>query len=128
MPRARATFGLIRPSLREHRDEERQQPHEVRGVAAQPLALAQGLVDEPDVAVLEVAQPAVDELRALRRRAAGEVVALDERGAQAAARGVEGHAGAGDAAADDEDVERRAAEGLERPGSIEGAEGHAAGA
>ncbi len=35
-------------------------------VAAQPLPLAQRLVDEPHVALLEVAQPAVDELRALR--------------------------------------------------------------
>ena len=48
----------------------------------------------------------MDQLRALRRRARGEVVALDERGAQAPGGGVEGHAGAGDAAADHEHVER----------------------
>ena len=47
----------------------------------------------------------MDQLRALRRRARGEVVPLDERGAQAPAGGVERHAGAGDAAADDEHVE-----------------------
>jgi hypothetical protein len=51
----------------------------VRGVAQQPLALAQRLVHQADVALLEVAQPAVDQLRALRRGARGEVVALDER-------------------------------------------------
>ena len=105
--------------LREDRDEERQEPHEVRGVAAQPLPLAQGLVDEADVAVLQVAQAAVHELRALRRRAAGEVVALDQRGAQAAAGGVEGHPGAGDAAADHEHVERLGAQLLQRRGAVE---------
>ena len=93
--------------LREQRDEERQQPHEVRRVAAQPLPLAQRLVHEAHVAVLQVAQAAVHELRALRRRAAGEVVPLDERGAQPAAGGIERHAGAGDPAADHEHVELR---------------------
>ena len=49
---------------------------------AQPLAFVQRLVHQADVAVLQVAQAAVHELRALRRRAGGEVVALDQRGAQ----------------------------------------------
>ena len=107
------------PVLREQRDEERQQPHEVRRVAAEPLPLAQRLVHEPHVAVLQVAQAAVHQLRALRRRAAGEVVPLDERGAQAAAGGIERHAGAGDPAADHEHVERRRAQLLQRPGAVE---------
>ena len=41
------------------------------------------------LALLQVAQAAVDELRGLRRRARGEVVALDQRGAQPAGGGVE---------------------------------------
>ena len=61
----------------------------------QALALAQRLVHEADVAVLQVAQPAVHQLRRLGRGARGEVVALDQRRAQAAGGGVEGHAGAG---------------------------------
>ena len=85
-PRARATFGLIDAVLAEDRDEEGQHLDQVRRVAAQPLALGERLVDEADVALLEVAQPAVDELRGLRRRARREVVALDERGAQAPGR------------------------------------------
>ena len=70
------------------------------------LALGEVLVDEPDLALLQVAEPAVHELGGLRRRARREVVALDERGAQAPAGGVERDARAGDAAADDEHVER----------------------
>ena len=60
----------------------------------------------------------MDHLGRLGRGARGEVVALDQGGAQPAAGGVEGHAGPGDAAADDEDVEglaRRAAR-ARRPG------------
>ena len=45
------------------------------------------------------------ELRAPAARALGEIAALDERDAQAARGGVQGDAGAGDAAADDEDVD-----------------------
>ena len=72
-----------RPVLGEHGDEERQHLHQVRRVAQQTLALTERLVHEPHVALLEVAQPAVHELRALRRGAGREVVALDERRAQA---------------------------------------------
>jgi hypothetical protein len=72
---------------------------------AQALTLVERLVHQADLALLQVAEPAVDHLRALRRGARGEVVLLDERGAQAARGGVERHAHAGDATADDEDVE-----------------------
>jgi hypothetical protein len=51
------------------RDEERQHPDKVRCVVAQALALGEGLVDQADLALLEIAQAAVDQLRALRRRA-----------------------------------------------------------
>ena len=91
----------------EERDQERQRGDEVRGVVEQPLAFGQVLVDEPDLALLEVPDAAVDHLRRLRRRPRGEVGLLDQRGPQSPAGGVEGDAGAGDAAADDEDVEAR---------------------
>ena len=106
------------PVLGQDRDHERQQADEVRGVAAQPLPLAQRLVDEPHVALLEVPQPAVDELRAAARGPAGEVVGLDQRGREAAARGVESDADTGDAAADDEHVEALAWPGV--PASLGG--------
>ena len=79
---------------------------------------ARPLVHEAHVALLEVAEAAVDELGALRRGAGGEVVALDEGGPQPAGGGVEGGADAGDAAADDQDVEasrpRRSSVGARR--------------
>ena len=62
---------------------------EMRGVLAQSLAFVQRLVDQPDLALLQVAQPTVDQLGALRRGARGEVVALDQRRAQPARGGVE---------------------------------------
>ena len=108
----------------EDRDEEREHLDQVRGVAQQALALVQRLVDQADVAVLQVAQPAVHQLGRLGRRARGEVVALDEGGAQAAGGGVEGHAGAGDAAADDEHVVGADAQAGEVVAAVEGAEGH----
>jgi hypothetical protein len=108
----------------EDRDEEREHLDQVRGVAQQALAFVQRLVHQADVAVLEVAQPAVHQLGRLGRRARGEVVALDEGGAQAAGGGVEGHTGAGDAAADDEHVVGADAQAGEVVAAVEGAEGH----
>ena len=75
-------------------------------IAHQPSSFTQRLVDQANVTVLQVAQAAVDHLRALRRRAAGEVVALDERGTQTACRGVERNADTRDPTSDDEHVER----------------------
>lgn len=87
-------------------DEERARLHEVRrDPAQQRFAFDRGLPREGDVALREVAQPAVDELRAVAARAAREIARLDECDRQAAGNGVERDAGAGDAAADDEHVD-----------------------
>ena len=90
----------------------------------QAAALGEGFVHELDVALLEVAQAAVDELRRLRRRARREVVAFDQRDRQAAGRRVECDAGSGDAAADDDEVEGPRAETVERGGAVESCKGH----
>ena len=119
LPSSRASRRSITPPRVEQRDEERQDAHEVRRVLERALAFVEALVDQPELALLQVAQAAVHELGALRARARREVVALDERGAQAPAGGVERHAGAGDAAADHEHVERLVAEPAERRGPIE---------
>ena len=119
-PRARATRRGIRPSLVRIGIMNGSSLTRCGRVAAQPLALVQRLVDQAHVALLEVAQAAVDELGALRRGAAGEVVALDERRAQAPGGGVEGDAGAGDPAADDEHVERLGGQALEHRGPPNG--------
>src|ERR1043165_2748591 len=61
------------------------------------------------LAVLEVAQAAVDELARLRRRARGVVALLEQRDLEAAQRSVARDARAGDAAADHDDVVGRGA-------------------
>ena len=103
----------------EDREQEGQHAHEVRRGLAEHLALGQRLVDEPDLALLEVADPAVHELRRLRRGARCDVVALDQRGAQAPRGGVERDAGAGDPAADDEHVEVLVGQAAERGRAVE---------
>ena len=68
-------------------------------------ALDGTLVGDADLAVGEVAQPAVDELAGPARRAEREVVGVDGEHGQPAGDGVEGDADAGDAEPDDEDVD-----------------------
>ena len=111
---------LVYQALRERKRLRHNAPHLVRGVAPQPLALGQRLVDEGDLALLEVAQTTVDQLRALRRGARGEVVALHQRRAQAPAGGVEGHARTGDPAPDDQHVERLVGQAAQRGAAFEG--------
>ena len=74
-------------------------------------ALEQRLADQPEVEVLQVAQAAVDELARAAGGAGGEVVALQQGHAVAAAGRVECDARAGDPAPDDGDVELLLREG-----------------
>ena len=71
----------------------------------QGFALRQRFGDQPEFEVLEVAEAAVDQLGAPRRRVRGQIVTLDEKHREAAARGVARDARAVDAAADDQEVE-----------------------
>ena len=112
------------PVLGQDRDEERQRADQVGRQLAQPLALGQGLVDQDDLPLLEVAQPAVDELGALRRRARGQVALVDEGRAEPPRRGVEGHADARDPAPHDQDVERLAGQAPQHGGAVEGDRRH----
>ena len=95
----------VRPSAVERRHDERQRLDEMRGELDHQPALEQRLADEPEVEVLQVPQAAVDELRGPAARPRREVRLLDERDAVPAGRGVERHAGAGDPAPNDHDVE-----------------------
>jgi hypothetical protein len=67
--------------------------------------LADRLARAAEVERLEVAQPAVNRAQVVERRAAAEVVALDQRDRQAAQRGVVGDCQTVNAAAHDQDVE-----------------------
>ena len=69
------------------------------------LALEQRLADQAEVELLEVAQPAVEELRGPAGGARGQVAGLHEGHRQTAGRRVESGAGADDAAADHHHVE-----------------------
>jgi hypothetical protein len=87
----------------------------VRRHPPQVGTLVERLAHSPELAVREVAEAAVHEARRAARRAAREIAALDERDLQPSGDGVERDAGAGDPAADDEDVEALSREALEVP-------------
>ncbi len=87
-----------------HRENERQGPDQVRGDAPEYGAFAQRLEDEPQLAMLEVAEPAVHQAAGAAARAEGQVVLLDEHRAQAPHRGVTRDTGTDNAATDDEEI------------------------
>ena len=89
---------------RHRRQHEPHRPDQVRRHPQQHLALGQRLADQPERAVLEIAQPAMDQLGRGRRGAGAEVVLLEQQHAQAPAGGVARDAGAVDAAADDGEI------------------------
>src|SRR5262245_18616225 len=74
------------------------------GDPQQRLALGKRFRDQAEFVLLEVAQPSVNQLRRRGGGRAGEVVAFDQGGLQAAAGRVARDPGAVDAAADDKDV------------------------
>ena len=106
-------------ATREHGDEEGEHAHEMRRVLEDSLPFREALVHQAELTLVEVPEPAVHELRAPRTGAGREVVPLDERGAQTAARGVERDARAGDATPHHQQVEVGAAQPLQRIAAIE---------
>ncbi len=88
-----------RQDLRHRSDEMRSDPRE------QQVPLRRALVRDADLARCEVAQAAVDELRAPATRTVREVAPLDQHGPKAAARGIQRYPCAGGAAADHQHVD-----------------------
>src|SRR2546427_2701619 len=84
-------------------------------VVQQELALVQGFIDERKVAVLQVAQAAMHQLGGDAARAGGEVALVDQGNSKAAERSIERHPGAGDAAAQDQEVEGLVLKSVYRP-------------
>src|SRR5207244_4460130 len=72
----------------------------------QQLALAERFTDQADLAVLEVAEPAVDQPSGPARGARAEVGLVQQQDAEAAHGGVARDPAAVDAGADDDQVER----------------------
>src|SRR5699024_3378387 len=86
-------------------EDHRQRSDEMWGDGVhQSAAFDGGFPRNRHVGPGEVAQPAVGEFGTPTAGAGGEVTAFDEGDGQSPARGVEGDADAGEAAADDEDV------------------------
>ena len=75
----------------------------------------QRLVDEMEAGVLQVSKAAVHQLRGDAAGAGGEIAFVDESNPIAAQRGVQGHAGAGDAAAKNQQVEALVLKGVNIP-------------
>lgn len=77
----------------------------MRGEPQQPSPLGARLEDEPEVAVLEIPNAAVNQPRRPARRAASEVRLLDETDAEAAQRRLQRDSAARNPAADYDHVE-----------------------
>src|SRR5262249_19444814 len=88
------------------RYDEGEVTYQVRRVLAQQPALLQRLHHEGDVALLEVAHAAVNELRAPARRPLAEVALLEEESLVATGGSVDGNSAPGGPAADDDHVPR----------------------
>ena len=102
MPAASRQSGIRSPRC--SGKDEGQRPDQVRRDAQQDAPLAVGLEHEPEVAGLQIAEAAVHQPARARAGARAEVVLLDQHGPEPAHGRVARHAGAGDAAADDEQV------------------------
>ena len=120
MPRARASFlGMTPPDPVKTGSRKGRSFTRCGALWMQALALGEGFVHEADLALLQVAEAAVGQLRGLRRGARREVVPLDQGRAQAAGGGVERRAHAGDATAHHQHVERIVAEAPQAVGAVE---------
>ncbi|MCW0423200.1 hypothetical protein NB713_001143 [Xanthomonas sacchari] len=93
-----------RAQMRLVRQQEAERPDDVRGQPQQHLALGQGLADQGELVLLQVAQAAMDQLGAGAGGMRGQVVALAQAHRQAAAHRVAGDAHAVDAATDHQHI------------------------
>ncbi len=102
----RTQVGLVR-------QDERQRRHDVRRLVQHDFALGERLADQAELVLLEIAQSAVNELRAPLRSGRRDVALLDQEHLEAATGGVARDARAVDAGADDEEIELRGGRGHE---------------
>ncbi len=78
--------------------------HQAGQIAQQPLPLAQGVAGQAHFALGDIAQPAVDHLRRAAGGAPGEILLFQQQRLAPLAGRFQQHAGAGDAAADHDQV------------------------
>ena len=102
-PQPDAELGVARPAADRH--HHLHGPSEMRCELADRVTFGRRLAHETDVALLQIAHAAVNELGRAAAGPAGEIAALDQGDRQAPQRSVAGNAGARDAAADDDQIE-----------------------
>ncbi|MNT08747.1 hypothetical protein D3C72_1434980 [compost metagenome] len=93
------------PQMRLPRKHEAQRPHQERRLPAHHLALAQRLAHQAELALLQVAQAAMDQLAAGAGGVRCQVVLFAQQYLQATATGITGDAGTVDATADHQQVD-----------------------
>ena len=74
----RRTDHPRRPEMRLVGQHKSQRLDEMRRRAKQDFPLGQRFGNQPELVVFEIAKTAMNQLRALRRRMRGEIVALDQ--------------------------------------------------
>src|SRR5258708_39123701 len=87
-----------------HREKKLKRAHQVRRLVQQALPLAQRLAHHSDLAMLQVAQPSVNDARGAAGSSRGEVVLLYQKHAPAPLRTLPGNGPAIDAASDAPDA------------------------
>ena len=104
-------------------EEKRDGSHEMRGQSIeQEPALREGLMDERELALLEIAETTVCQARRARRRASCEIALLDEGDGESACCRIECSTAPDDSATDDDDVDVVVAQVGDRPSPRSGAE------
>ena len=84
--------------------QEAQRRYQTRADLQQPVARPHRFARQPKIALREIAQPAMHQLRGAARRAPGEIAPLDQQRPQPQMRRLAQQPRAGDAAADDDNV------------------------
>ncbi len=95
-------------------EDERKRSDEVGRDAEEDAPLPVRFPHQPELALLEIPEAAMDQPARPGARAGGEITLLDEHGGKAPHRGVPGDPRPGDAATDDQQIERPGAQRVER--------------
>src|SRR5262249_12337339 len=103
------------PCILVERNDEAQGMDEVRGIVQQETAFMERFVNKSKVTVLQVTQPAVNQLGGGTAGPGREISFVNECHAQAAQHRIQGDAGSGDAAAKDQKIETCLSESCDGP-------------
>ena len=113
-----ADVGTL-PRATRKKQQEGERADEMRREAIEHAGpFVQGLADEAELEMFQVAQPAVDQFARAARCPGGEIARLDESDPQPAGRGVQSNAAADHAAPDDRDVEHLVRHPRQRPTAL----------